>query len=57
MLTVSVENFLANTICRSLGTGVVSTQYIVIIMTVHRKSEVDIQRWIDNGPIVNSCLE
>ena len=56
MLTASVENMLVTSIDTTLETGVVPTQYIVIISTVHRQSEVDIQCWIDVGPIVNFCL-
>ena len=56
MLTASVENMLVTSIGTTLETGVVPTQYIVIISTVHRQSEVGIQRWIDVGPIVNFCL-
>ena len=56
MLTASVENMLVTSIDTTLETGVVPTQYIVIISTVRRQSEVGIQRWIDVGPIVNFCL-
>ena len=56
MLTASVENMLVTSIGTTLETGVVPKQYIVIISTVHRQSEVDIQTWIDVGPIVNFCL-
>ena len=58
MLTASVENMLVTSIDTTLETGVVPTQYIVVISTVrrHRQSEVGIQRWIDVGPIVNFCL-
>ena len=56
MLTVSVENMLVTSIDTTLETGVVPTQYIVIISTVRRQSEVGIQRWLDVGPIVNFCL-
>ena len=56
MLTFSVENMLVTSIDTTLETGVVSMQYIVIILTIHRQSEVGIQRWIDGGPIVNFCL-
>ena len=57
MLTASVENMLVTSINTTLETGVVLMQYIVIISTVRRQSEVGIQRWIDVGPIVNFCLE
>ena len=56
MLTASVENMLVTSIDTTLETGVVPTQYIVIISTVRRQSEVGIQRWIDVGSIVNFCL-
>ena len=56
MLTASVENMLVISIDTTLETGVVPTQYIVIISTVRQQSEVGIQRWIDVGPIVNFCL-
>ena len=56
MLPASVENMLVTSIDTTLETGVVPTQYIVIISTVRRQSEVGIQRWVDVGPIVNFCL-
>ena len=56
MLIASVENMLVTSIVTTLETGVVPTQYIVIISTVRRQSEVGIQRRIDVGPIVNFCL-
>ena len=56
MLTASVENMLVTSIDTTLEIGVITTQYIVIISTVRRQSEVGIQRWIDVGPIVNFCL-
>ena len=56
MLTVNVENKLVTSIGRTLESGAVPTQYIVIISTVRRQSEVGIQRWIDVGSIVNFCL-
>ena len=56
MLTAGVENMLVTRIDTTLETGVVPTQYIVVILTVRRQSEVGIQRWIDVGPIVNFCL-
>ena len=48
MLTASFKNMLVTSIGRMLETGVVLTQYIVIISNVRRQSEVDIQRCIDN---------
>ena len=56
MLTDSVGNILVASIDTTLETSVVLTQYIVIISTIRRQSEVDIRRWIDVGPIVNFCL-
>ena len=56
MLTASVENMLVISIDTTLETGVVPTQYIVIISTVPRQSEVGIQRWIDVGMIFDFCL-
>ena len=56
MLTSSVENMLVTNIDTKLEIGVVPTQYIVIISTVPRQSEVGTQRWINVGPIVNFCL-
>ena len=56
MLTASVENMLVTSIDTTLETGIVPTQYIGIISTVRRQSEVAIQLWIDVGPIVNFCL-
>ena len=47
---------LVTSIGATLETGVVQTQYIVIISIVRRQSEVGIQRWIDVSPIVNFCL-
>ena len=41
MLTASVENMLVTIIDTTLETGVVSTQYIVIISTVRRQSDFD----------------
>ena len=52
MLTASVENMLVTRIDTTLETGIVPTQYIVIISIVRRQSEVGIQRWNDVGPIV-----
>ena len=56
MLTASVENMLVTSIGTTMKTGVVPMQYIVIISTDRRQSEVGIQRWIDVGPIFNFCL-
>ena len=56
MLTASVENMLVTSIDTTLETGVVPMQYIIIISTVRRQSEVGIQRWTNVGPIVNFCL-
>ena len=44
MLTASFENMLVTSIDTTLETGVVLTQYIVIISTIRRQSEVGIQR-------------
>ena len=44
MLTANVQNMLVTSIGRTLETGVVPTQYIVIISTVRRQSKVGIQR-------------
>ena len=61
MLTASVDNMLVTSIGTTLKTGVISTQYILIISSVRRQSDsmskVDIQRWIDVGPIVNYSIE
>ena len=56
MLIANIENMLGTSIVGTLETGVVPTQYIVIISIVRRQSEVGIQRWIDVGLIVNFCL-
>ena len=56
MLTASVENMMVTSINTTLETSVAPTQYIVIISTVRRQSEVGIQHWIHIGPIVNFCL-
>ena len=47
---------LVTSIGRTLETGIVPTQYIVIISTVRRQSQIGIQRWIDVSPIINFCL-
>ena len=56
MLISSVENMLVTSIGTTLETGVVPTQYIVIISTIRRQSEVGFQRWIGVDPIVNFYL-
>ena len=56
MLTANVENMLVTSIGRTLETGVLLTQYNVIISTVRRQSEVGIQRWIHVALIVNFCF-
>ena len=56
MLIANVGNMLVNSIGRTLETGVVPKQYIVLISTVRRQSEVGIQRCIDVGLIVNFYL-
>ena len=57
MLTASVENMLVTSIGTTLETGVVQTQYIVIISTVRLQLNSDSrQGWIDVDPIVNFCL-
>ena len=56
MLIANVGNMLVNSIGRTLETGVVPTQYIVIILTFRWQSEAGIQHWINVGPIVNFCL-
>ena len=47
MLTANVENMLVTSISRTLETGVVPTQYIVILSTVRRQSANGIQRWFN----------
>ena len=42
MLIASVENMFVTSIDTTLNIGVVPTQYIVIILTVRRQSEVGI---------------
>ena len=56
MLTSNIKNILVASIGRTLDIGVVPTEYIVVISTVLRQSEVGIQRWIDVSPIFNFCL-
>ena len=56
MLTACVENMLITSIDTTLETGVVPSQFIVIISTVHRQSKVGIQHLINVGPIFHFCL-
>ena len=56
MLTTSVKNMLVTSIDTTLETGVVPAQYILIISTFRRQSEVGIHCWIGVGPIVNFFL-
>ena len=56
MFIASVENMLVTSIDTTLETGVVPTQYIVIISTFRQQSEIGIERWNDVGPIVNFYL-
>ena len=56
MLTANIENMLVTSIVRTMETGFLPTQYIVIIPTVRLQSEVCIQRWIDVVPFVNFWL-
>ena len=46
MLTASVENMLVTSIDTTLETGVVPTQYIVIISTVRRQSDSDSRKLV-----------
>ena len=48
MLTASIENMLVTSIDTSLETGVVPTQYIVIISTVRRQSDSDSRKLVSN---------
>ena len=48
MLTASVENMLGASIDTTLETGVVPTQYIVIISTVRRQSDSDSWKLVSN---------
>ena len=48
MLTASVENMLVTSIDITLETGVVPTQYIVIISTVRRQSDSDSRKLVSN---------
>ena len=48
MLTARVENMLVNSIDTTLETGVVPTQYIIIISTVRRQSDSDSRKLVSN---------
>ena len=48
MLTASVENMWVTSIDTTLETGVVPTQYIVIISTVHRQSDSDSRKLVSS---------
>ena len=48
MLTASVENMLVTSIDTTLETGVVPTQYIVIISTVRQHSDSDSRKLVSN---------
>ena len=48
MLTASVENMLVTSIDTTLETGVVPTQYNVIISTVRRQSDSDSWKLVSN---------
>ena len=48
MLTASVENMLVISIDTTLETGVVPTQYIVIISTIRRQSDSDSRKLVSN---------
>ena len=48
MLTASVENMLVTSIDTTLETGVVPTQYIVIISTVRRQSDSNSQKLLSS---------
>ena len=48
MLTASVENMLVTSIDTTLKTGVVPTQYTVIISTLRRQSDSDSQKLVSN---------
>ena len=48
MLRASVENMLVTSIDTTLETGVVPTQYIVIISTVRRQSDSDSRKLASN---------
>ena len=48
MLTASVKNMLVTSIDTTLETGIVPTQYIVIISTVRRQSDSDSRKLVSN---------
>ena len=48
MLTASFENILVTSIDTTLETGVVPTQYIVIISTVRQQSDSDSRKLVSN---------
>ena len=48
MLTASVENMFVTSNDTTLETGVVPTQYIVIILTVRRQSDSDSRKLVSN---------
>ena len=48
MMTASVKNMLVTSIDTTLETGVVPTQYIVIISTVRRQSHSDSRKLVSN---------
>ena len=48
MLTASVENMLVTSIDTTLETGVVPTQYIVIISTARRQSDSDSRKLVSS---------
>ena len=48
MLTGSVENMLVTSINTTLETGAVPTQYIVIILTVRRQSDLDSRKLVSS---------
>ena len=48
MLTASIENMLATSINTTLETGVVPTQYIVIISIVRRQSDSDSRKLVSS---------
>ena len=67
MLTARVENMLVTSIDTTLETGVVPTQYIVIISTIRRQSDSDSRKLVSNvgsrlvqllisvwGPLINN---
>ena len=48
MLTASVGNMLITSIDTTLETGVVATQYIVIISTIRRQSDSNSRKLVSN---------